>query len=59
MVTKIEYEVNSLGKRLQGIRYNSTDSLSWTPFSRTRYYYTGNPQVSLQILKVPVLSTLC
>lgn len=40
---KIEYEVNSLGKRLQGIRYNSTDSLSWTPFSRTRYYYTGNP----------------
>ena len=40
---KLECEVDSVGRRLQDITSHSADSLSWIPYSRCRYVFTGNP----------------
>lgn len=41
--SRLDCEVDSLGRRLQEVIYSSADSLIWVPSSRVCYSYTGEP----------------
>ncbi len=41
--SRLDCEVDSLGRRVREVKYSSADSLTWTPSKRVCYTYTGEP----------------